>query len=56
MLVARAALDDIDARRWTLDIDGSVLTTGLEVGAYRAWLQLRVDGAEAAEGGRPRGR
>jgi hypothetical protein len=30
-LVARAALDDIDARRWTLDIDGSVLTTGLEV-------------------------
>lgn len=30
-LVARAALDDIDARRWTLDIDGSVLTTGLQV-------------------------
>jgi hypothetical protein len=30
-LVARASLEDIDARRWTLDIDGSVLTTGLQV-------------------------
>lgn len=31
VLVARAALTDFDAQRWTLDIDGSVLTTGLQV-------------------------
>lgn len=31
LLVARAALEDINAKRWTLDIDGSVLTTGLQV-------------------------
>lgn len=31
VLVARAALESIDAKRWTLDIDGSVLTTGLQV-------------------------
>jgi hypothetical protein len=30
-LVARAALEQVDARRWTIDIDGSVLTTGLQV-------------------------
>jgi hypothetical protein len=30
-LVARAALDEVDAKRWTIDIDGSVLTTGLLV-------------------------
>lgn len=30
-IVARAALADIDAKRWTIDIDGSVLTTGLQV-------------------------
>ena len=30
-LVARAALEQVDAKRWTLDIDGSVLTTGLLV-------------------------
>ncbi len=30
-LVARAALDEIDAKRWTIDIDGTVLTTGLQV-------------------------
>ena len=30
-LVARASLDGVDAHRWTLDIDGSVLTTGLHV-------------------------
>lgn len=31
LLVARAALETVDARRWTLDIDGSILTTGLHV-------------------------
>lgn len=31
VLVARAALQSVDAKRWTLDIDGSVLTTGLQV-------------------------
>ncbi len=31
VLVARAGLESIDAKRWTLDIDGSVLTTGLQV-------------------------
>jgi hypothetical protein len=31
LLVARASLQNIDGRRWTLDLDGSVLTTGLEV-------------------------
>jgi hypothetical protein len=30
-LVARAALTDVDAKRWTIDLDGSVLTTGLQV-------------------------
>ena len=30
-IVARAGLTDVDAGRWTLDIDGSVLTTGLQV-------------------------
>jgi hypothetical protein len=30
-LVARASLEKVDARRWTLDFDGSVLTTGLQV-------------------------
>ncbi|HEX5093940.1 MAG TPA: IS1380 family transposase, partial [Burkholderiales bacterium] len=31
LLVARASLENIDAQRWTLDFDGSVLTTGLQV-------------------------
>jgi hypothetical protein len=30
-LVARAALSQVDAKRWTIDIDGSVLSTGLTV-------------------------
>ncbi len=30
-LVARAAIERVDAKRWTIDIDGSVLTTGLQV-------------------------
>lgn len=30
-LVARASLEQVDAKRWTIDIDGSVLTTGLLV-------------------------
>jgi hypothetical protein len=30
-IVARAALAEVDAKRWTIDIDGSVLTTGLQV-------------------------
>ncbi|HVW27929.1 MAG TPA: IS1380 family transposase, partial [Polyangiaceae bacterium] len=31
VLVARAALDEVDSRRWTIDIDGSVITTGQRV-------------------------
>lgn len=31
VVVARAALTEVDARRWTIDIDGSVLSTGLQV-------------------------
>jgi hypothetical protein len=31
LLVARAALSKVDAQRWTIDIDGSVLSTGLQV-------------------------
>lgn len=31
VIVARAALDGVDVRRWTIDIDGSVVTTGLQV-------------------------
>ena len=30
-LVARAALDEIDSKRWTIDIDGSVIATGQRV-------------------------
>ena len=30
-VVARAALAGVDAKRWTIDLDGSVLTTGLQV-------------------------
>ena len=29
--VAKASLENVDSRRWTLDYDGSVLTTGLQV-------------------------
>lgn len=31
VVVARAALKNIDAKRWTIDVDGSVVTTGLQV-------------------------
>lgn len=31
VFVARASLAHIDAKRWTIDIDGTVLTTGLQV-------------------------
>ena len=31
LLVARSSLKQLDTRRWTLDIDGTILTTGLQV-------------------------
>ena len=31
LLIARASLKRLDGRRWTLDIDGTILTTGMQV-------------------------